>query len=105
MSARQSMPEVKAPWIVGRETLLEYAADEFLHEVTRQRPWLHARYEALMEQLMAFLDPAGLAPLHDLNPAREVAWLATLDLDRRDLASEMLVEFREYVTDFGWIAE
>lgn len=45
------LPEVKAPWIVGREPLLEYAADEFLHEVTRQRPWFHARYEALLENL------------------------------------------------------
>lgn len=102
MSVRPPLPAVNAPWIVGRETLLEYAADEFLNETARQRPWRRARYETLMRAFIVALDPAGLARLRDVTAVAQAAWLATLDAERRCMAADMLAEFREYVADFGW---
>ena len=97
-----AMPPVKVPWIVGRETLFEYAADEFLGEVTRQRPWYHARYESLLEELGVALDPNGQALLTDFTDERAGAWLLTLGA-HRELAGTMLTEFRSYLREFGWL--
>lgn len=99
----RQLPEQKAPWIVGREPLLEYAADEFLHEITRQQPWRHARYEALLAEFGAFLSADGLAPLAAFTDGRAGAWLRTLHGERRELATRLLKEFRTYLTEWGWL--
>ena len=95
-------PRSGAPWIVGREPLLEHAAEEFLNEVTRQQPWKRARAEALLEELGEFLQPHGPAPLSALTAGSGAAWL------RRQgdpAAAPLLADFQRYLRDFGWWAD
>lgn len=55
-----------APHVVGHEALLADAAKDFIHETTRQKPWLHARYVALLE---TYLDENGLGAEGVLRPS------------------------------------
>lgn len=52
----------------------------------------------------AFLSEDGLTPLSAFTPQHESLWLDTLSGEQRELASQLLREFREYVTDWGWLA-
>lgn len=92
-----------SPWVVGREALLEDAVDDFLHETTRQKPWLRARYELLLEELTAHLDAvlACPAPLTALSRRHADAWLRTTA--ERALAERALGEFADYLVKWGWL--
>lgn len=94
-----------SPWVVGREALLGEAVDDFLHEMTRQKPWLRARYEALLGGLNAHVD-AELerpAPLSALTRKRADAWLKSLPAEGRSLAESALGDFTDYLVKWGWL--
>lgn len=92
-----------SPWIVGREALLTDAVDDFLHEMTRRKPWVRARYEALLGGLAAHLDAAleRPAPLTALSYRHANAWLKTTD--DRALAERALGDFTDYLVRWGWL--
>lgn len=93
------------PHVVGREALLGDAVDDFLQEMTRQKPWLRARYAALLEGLNASLD-AELdrpAPLTALTSARAGAWKRGLRPEQRALAESALGDFADYLVKWGWL--
>ena len=92
-----------SPWIVGREALLTDAVDDFLHEMTRRKPWVRARYEALLGGLAAYLDAAleRPAPLTALSYKHANAWLKTTD--DRALAERALIDFTDYLVKWGWL--
>ena len=96
-----------SPWIVGREALLGDAVDDFLHETTRQKPWLRARFEAQLKGLNAYLDSVldGPAPLKALSKRRADAWLRGLNerTTERALAERALAEFADYLVKWGWL--
>ncbi|MBB6098025.1 hypothetical protein HNR42_001448 [Deinobacterium chartae] len=98
-------PARLAPWVVGREALLEYAADDYLHELTRQRPWLHARYEELLEQLTAHLEERlqAPAPLKALNADVAQEWLGSLEAEQQEMARDLLADFDTYLVEWGWV--
>ncbi len=94
-----------APWVVGREALLEYAVEEFLHEMTRQKPWLRARYEAFLGDFSAKLE-AKLgypAPLAALTHKRAHLWLRAQAKGQRPLAEGALNGFADYLVKWGWL--
>ncbi|GGK41697.1 hypothetical protein GCM10008955_39370 [Deinococcus malanensis] len=91
----------RAPWIVGRTVRLEHAAEDFLNEVTRQQPWLRARYEALLEDLDDFL--GGAAPLSALTTEQTSAWQTSLDASTREDPAAMLRDFTTYLQDWHWV--
>lgn len=94
-----------SPWVVGREALLEEAVDDFLHEMTRQKPWLRARYEALLGGLNAHVD-AELehpAPLSALTRKRADAWIKTLSAEQRVTAEGALGDFAGYLVKWSWL--
>ena len=95
----------QAPWVVGRPTLLEHALDDFDGEVTRQRPWLRARFEAVLERLQADLDLEhdGATPLAAVTPARLDAWLAAQPEAERDFDRAVLEALAAYLVGFGWV--
>lgn len=93
------------PPVVGREALLEDATDDFLRELTRQKPWLHARYEGLLGGLDAYLS-ARLnrpAPLTALSCETVAAWKRTLSAVQRPLAERALEDFADYLVKWGWL--
>lgn len=93
------------PHVVGREALLGDALDDFLHEMTRQKPWLRARYAALLEGFNASLD-AELerpAPLTALTSVRADVWKSGLFLEQRVLAEKALGDFADYLVKWGWL--
>lgn len=94
-----------SPWVVGREALLEEAVDDFLHEMTRQKPWLRARYEALLNSLNAHVDAEldGPAPLTALTHKRADAWLKSLSAEPHSLAESALGDFTDYLVKWGWL--
>ena len=97
-----------SPWVVGREALFEDAVDDFLHETTRQKPWLRARFEAQLEDLNAYLDSVldGPAPLKALSKRHANAWLHGLSeraQGERALAERALAEFADYLVKWGWL--
>lgn len=94
-----------APWVIGREALFADATEDFLHEMTRQRPWLRVRYESLLGKLSEALD-AELqvpAPLTALTPARSEAWLQQVDIAERPMAESVLNAFADYLVKWGWV--
>ena len=94
-----------SPWVVGREALLEEAVEDFLHEMTRQKPWLRARYEALLGALSAYVE-AELerpAPLTALTRKRADIWVKTLPTEQRPLAESALDNFTDYLVKWGWL--
>lgn len=93
---------LRVPWIVGRPALLEHAVTDFLNELARQQPWKRARSEALLEDLLAFLDPAAAAPLEALTVQAEAAWLA--EQDDFEAAAALLNDLHRFLEDFGWSA-
>jgi hypothetical protein len=101
------MPEyvftTSSPWVVGREALLEDAVEDYLHEMTRQQPWLRARYEALLGSLVASIEAelAGPPPLRALTRERSSAWLATVA--ERELAQRALTSFADYLVRWRWL--
>ena len=97
-----------SPWVVGREALFEDAVDDFLHETTRQKPWLRARFEAQLEDLNTYLDSVldGPAPLKALSRGRADAWLRGSEgrtQGERALAERALAEFADYLVKWGWL--
>ena len=97
-----------SPWVVGREALFEDAVDDFLHETTRQKPWLRARSEAELGSLNAYLDRVldGPAPLEALSKRHADAWLRGLGehtQGERALAARALAEFSDYLVKWGWL--
>lgn len=92
-----------SPWVVGREALLEEAVDDFLHEITRRKPWARARYEALLGGLAAYLDATleRPAPLTALSYKHANAWLKTTD--DHVLAERALSDFTDYLVKWGWL--
>jgi hypothetical protein len=94
-----------APWVVGREALLEYAIDDFLRTMTRQKPWLRARYEALLEDLNTFLDTEldRPTPLTALTRKRVEDWVKSLSAEQRPLAESALSDFSDYLVKWGWL--
>lgn len=92
-----------SPWVVGREALLEEAVDDFLHEMTRQKPWLRARYEALLEGLTAHLSAERPAPLSALSREPIDAWLKVWLTDDRAFAERALGDFSDYLVKWGWL--
>lgn len=97
-----------APWVVGREALFEDAVEDFLHETTRQKPWLRARFEAQLRGLNAHLDAAlgGPAPLKALSKTHADAWLrgpTGRTPNERALSERALTEFADYLVKWGWL--
>ena len=92
-----------SPWVVGREALLEDAVDDFLHETTRQKPWLRARFGAQLTGLNAHLDGVlgGPAPLASLSRERADGWLR--GVADRAMAERALAEFADYLVKWGWL--
>lgn len=92
-----------SPWVVGREALFADAVDDFLHETTRQKPWLRARFEAQLEDLNAYLDRLldGPAPLKALSKRHANAWLR--GLSERAQGERALAEFADYLVKWGWL--
>lgn len=93
------------PHVVGREALLGDAVDDFLRELTRQKPWLHARYEVLLNELDDFLS-AELdrpAPLTAISCEAVDAWKRTLGAQQRPLAAQALGDFADYLVKWGWL--
>ena len=99
MSLPASSP---TPWIVGRPALLEHAAEDFLGEVTRQKPWRRARWEALLESLGDFV--GNPAPLSALNPALLAEWQASLTGEQGEDAGEMLGDFQTHLRERRWLS-
>ena len=99
------LSHTSARHIVGREALLDYAAEDFIHEVTRQKPWRRARYEALLESLEEHLSaaPAQPAPVSALDRAGADAWLETLPAEQRPLAEDALHDFADYLLAWNWV--
>jgi len=93
------------PHVVGRTALLEDAVDDFLHEMTRQKPWLRARYEALLGALNEHLDGELNAPtpLTAFSCERADAWKGTLPPQQRALAERALGDFADYLVKWGWL--
>lgn len=91
----------RAPWIVGRTTLLEHAAEDFLNELTRQQPWRLAQAGALLESLDEFLGAA--APLAALTPERAEAWVTAQAPQEAAAARELLGEFGTYLREWNWV--
>ena len=94
-----------APHIVGREALLNYAVEDFIHEVTRQKPWRRARYETLLKSLNEHLDTrlGQTAPVMALDAARAETWLLTLPAAQRPLAEDALNDFADYLVTWNWV--
>lgn len=94
-----------SPWVVGREALLEYAVEDFLHHATRQQPWLRARYEALLGTLVEALEEEHGAPptVSTLTPMRANRWLTSVGA-QRDLAERALFDFADYLVRWRWVA-
>jgi len=94
-----------SPWVVGREALLGDAIDDFLHEMTRQKPWLRARYEALLEEFDTHIaaELERPVPLTALTRKRADAWAHTLPADERPLAERALADLTDYLVKWGWL--
>jgi len=94
-----------APWVVGREALLEYAIDDFLRTMARLKPWLRARYEAFLGALNAQVDVEldRPAPLTAFSRERVDAWLKSLSSEQRPLAESALSDFADYLAKWGWL--
>ncbi len=93
-----------SPWVVGREALLEYAVEDFLHHATRQQPWLRARYEALLGGLVEMLEEelGAPPPVSALTLSRVNRWLAGVGA-QRDLAERALGDFADYLVRWRWL--
>ncbi|QII22215.1 hypothetical protein G6R31_14350 (plasmid) [Deinococcus wulumuqiensis R12] len=87
---------------MGRTTLLEHAAEDFLNELTRQQPWRKARAEELIEDLDTFL--GGAAPLSALTEDRTAAWQAGLPPEQQAEARALLADLHTYLRDWNWQA-
>lgn len=97
-----------SPWVVGREALFEDAVEDFLHETTRQKPWLRARFEGELKGLNAYLDGVlgGPAPLKALSKRHADDWLRSPSertQGERALAERALAEFSDYLVKWGWL--
>jgi hypothetical protein len=94
-----------APWIVGRPALLEYALEDFLGELGRQRPWTRSHVQDLLESLNVWLEVQMGQPviLEQLQAEHVTNWLETLDFNNRSDARLALGLFAEYVLCWGWL--
>lgn len=92
-----------SPWVVGREALLGEAVDNFLHEMTRQKPWLRARYEVVLDELTTHLSATleRPAPLSALAREHVDAWLKTTA--ERTFAERAVGDFSDYLVKWGWL--
>lgn len=90
-----------APWVVGREALLEYAIDDYLRELGRARPWLGKTHEEVLICLNAHLDEKhGLTPLRVLQSEEVNLWLQAQEPE----AQQVLQDFKAYVTEWNWLS-
>lgn len=89
-----------APWVVGREALLEYAIDDYLRELGRARPWLGKTHEEVLTHLNAHLDAKhGLTPLRVLHSEEVNLWVQAQDPE----AQQVMQDFKAYVTEWNWL--
>lgn len=90
-----------APWVVGREALLEYAIDDYLRELGRARPWLGKTHEEVLNRLNAHFDAKhGLTPLRVLQSEEVNLWVQAQDPE----AQQVLQDFKAYVTEWNWLS-
>jgi hypothetical protein len=94
-----------APWIVGRPTLLEYALEDFLGELGRQRPWTRSRVGELLGGLEVWLEARLGRParLEEVSAEGLTIWLETLPTEDRADTRDALQGFGEYLTGWGWL--
>jgi hypothetical protein len=94
-----------APWIVGRPALFEYALEDFLGELGRQRPWTRSRVGEWLEGLEAWLEARLGRParLEEVSAEGVTDWLESLPFDDRADAQDALRGFAEYLTGWGWL--
>jgi hypothetical protein len=94
-----------APWIVNRPVLLEYALEDFLSELGRQRPWTRSHTAVLLEGFAVWLEArlGQPATLGQVSTSQVTDWLATLPSEHRSDARDALTGFAAYLTGWGWI--
>jgi hypothetical protein len=94
-----------APHVVGQETLLEYAVDDFIRRTTRLKPWRKARYEALLTELDSYLQDLlkRPTPLNAFVTPLTDNWLKQLTLEQQNFARELLEEFETYLVEWCWL--
>lgn len=94
-----------APWIVGRPALFEYALEDFLGELGRQRPWTRNHVQQSLEALNAWLEAQqnSVVLLGQINPKLVRLWLENLAVQDRADAGTALELFAEYLVGWGWL--
>jgi hypothetical protein len=94
-----------APWIVGRPALFEYALEDFLGELGRQRPWTRTHVQQSLEGLEAWLEGQQNSPVTLEQVSFELinSWTKTLPVKDRPNAQEALEMFAEYLVSWGWL--
>lgn len=94
-----------APWIIGRPALFEYALEDFLGELGRQRPWTRARFQELLEDFNLWLDSQLNFPvsLEQVSIELVQGWFETLAIHNRSDARQALEMFAEYLVSWGWL--
>ncbi|MFC6591355.1 hypothetical protein ACFP81_04550 [Deinococcus lacus] len=97
------LPQYKSPRIVGSPTLLIHAAEDFANELTRQRPWVKARYEEVLDLLDDHLSEQQPATLAEYQALDRAAYVQSLPTEEQALAAEVLAEFDAYLREWGWI--
>ncbi|GHG01609.1 hypothetical protein GCM10017783_12310 [Deinococcus piscis] len=96
-----TLPTYRAEHIVQGEPLMIHALEDFVGELTRQRPWLKARYEEALEavdDLLSADTPATLSAYLSTDPA---ALLAALP--GQELLAEALGAFNDYLREWHWV--
>ena len=92
-----------APWVVGREPLLEYAIDDHLRELGRATPWLGKIHEDILARLNSDLDAEyGLTPLRIMRQDRVDLWVQQ---QPEPETAAVIHEFRQYLLDWNWLSE
>lgn len=96
-----TLPTYRAGHIVQGEPLMIHALEDFVGELTRQRPWVKARYEEALEAVDDLLSqdtPAGLAAYLAADRAELLA-----ALPEQPLLAEALDEFGAYLREWRWV--
>lgn len=96
-----TLPVSRAAHIVHGEPLMIHALEDFAGELSRQRPWLKARYEAALEavdDLLSVQTPATLAAYLSADHADLLA-----ALPEQPLLTEALDAFGAYLREWHWV--